>query len=152
ALISNSSKPVLTGNWDDKNAIVLQVSVNSAVYTLGTSPQLTGDGKGHWSLATSTNIPDGKFSVTVHTANEIGEATDVTANNVLIIDTVPPAAPTVHSLLTSNPQPVLTGTWDQTTPGGATVLQVTVAGTTYTLGTSPQLASDGAGNWTLTTS
>ncbi len=152
ALISNSSTPVLTGDWDDKNAIVLQVTVNGTTYTLGTNPQLTGDGAGHWKLATSTKIPDGTYSVSVHTVNDIGEATDSTAANVLVIDTVPPATPTVNSLITNNNQPVLTGTWDQSTPGGAVVLQVTLNSTTYTLGSSPQLTSDGSGHWTLTTS
>src|SRR5207248_1926296 len=74
-----------------------------------------------------------------------------TTTNELTVDTVAPATPTVNSLITNNHKPTLTGTWDEGTPGGATVLQVTVNGTAFTLGTSPQLTSDGAGHWTLAT-
>jgi len=148
-LVIDTNKPVLTGTWDEKNAIVLQVTVNTTTFTRGVDPQLTSDGSGHWTLTTSAAIPDGTYDVAVHTANEIGEVTNATATNALVIDTVPPATPTVTSLVTNNNQPVLTGTWDQGTPGGATLLQVTVNGTTFTLGTNSQLTSDGSGHWTL---
>src|SRR4029077_12685564 len=92
------------------------------------------------------------YSISIHTADAAGNVSDATASNALIVDTVPPAAPTVNSLLTNNNKPILTGTWGQGTPGGAVVLQVTVNNTTFTLGTDPQLTSDGSGHWTLTTS
>jgi hypothetical protein len=68
-----------------------------------------------------------------------------------LLDNIPPTVPTVIPLVTNNNKPVLTGTWDQGTPGGAIFLQVTVNGTTFTLGANPQLTSDGAGHWTLIT-
>jgi hypothetical protein len=90
-------------------------------------------------------------------------------NQSYTVDHIPPAAPTVNPLVTNNNKPVLTGTWDEGTPGGAVLLQVTVDGTTFThtnahsnggggsagsssaTTSSPQLTSDGAGHWTLTT-
>src|SRR5258708_2930465 len=151
-LVTNNNKPVLTGTWDQGTpggATVLQVTVNGTTFTLGSNSQLTSDGSGHWTLATSATIPDGTYNVLVHTADAAGNASNFTAANALIVDTVAPAAPTVNSLVTNNNQPVLTGTWDQGTPGGATVLQVTVNGTTFTLGSNPQLTSDASGHWTL---
>ena len=155
ALITNHSTPILTGTWDQGTpggATVLQVTVSGTTFTLGTDSQLTSDGSGHWTLTTSTVIPDGTYAVLVHTADAAGNVSDDSATGALIVDTVPPASPTVNSLITNHSTPILTGTWDQGTPGGATVLQVTVSGTTFTLGTDSQLTSDGSGHWTLTTS
>ena len=155
SLITNHSTPILTGTWDQGTpggATVLQVTVSGTTFTLGTDSQLTSDGSGHWTLTTSTVVPDGTYAVLVHTADAAGKVSDDSATGALIVDTVPPAAPTVNSLITNHSTPILTGTWDQGTPGGATVLQVTVNGTTFTLGTNPQLTSDGSGHWTLTTS
>src|SRR5262249_36731558 len=132
SILTNDSTPVLTGTWDTVNATVLQVTVAGTTYSLGTDAQLTSDASGHWTLATTAPIADGTYAVTVHTQNEIGEVKDTTAASALTVDTTPPAPPTVNSLDTNSSKPVITGTWDQGTPGGATVLQVTVNGTTFT--------------------
>ena len=130
---------------------MLQVTVNATTYTLGTNPQLTSDGSGHWSLAISTALPDGTYSVSVHTADAAGNVANVTATNVLLVDTVVPATPTVNALTTTNPTPTLTGTWDA---AQANLLQVTISNSAaafsavYTLGNSPQLTANGS-SWTL---
>ena len=54
--------------------------------------------------------------------------------------------PTVDTLITPNPTPSITGTYDSNDAAGG--FTVTVAGTTYTLGTSPQLTAVGD-SWTL---
>src|SRR4029077_7421870 len=141
--------------WDQGTpggATVLQVTVNGATFTLGTDLQLSSDGSGHWTLTTSTAIPDGTYNLLVHTADAAGNVADDSATGALIVDTVPPASPTVNALITNHSTPTVTGTWDQGTAGGATVLQVTVDGPTFTLGTDSQLTSDGSGHWTLTES
>jgi hypothetical protein len=99
-------------------------------------------------LSGATPFADGVYAVAVHTADSAGHSGDTTASTALTIDTVPPATPTVNFLATNNPTPTLTGTWGTGTPGGAVVLQVTVNGATYTLGTSSQLTSLGT-SWTL---
>jgi len=151
SLVTNDALPTITGTWDSAGATLLQVTFNGTTYTLGTNSQLTSDGSGHWTLATSATIADGFYNVLVHTTDAAGNVTDHTATNALKVDTVPPATPTVNALVTYNNTPDLTGTWDQGTPGGATVLQVTVNGSTFTLGTSSQLISNGSGHWTLAT-
>src|SRR4029078_12624030 len=128
-----------------------EVTVNGATFTLGANPQLTSDGAGHWTLVTLATIPDGSYGISVHTADAAGNVSDATATNALIVDTVPPTTPTVNSLVTNNSQPVLTGTWDEGSAGGAALLEVTVNGATFTLGTSAQLTSDGSGHWILFT-
>jgi hypothetical protein len=68
---------------------VLQVTVNSTTFTLGTSPQLTSDGTGHWTLTTSSAISDGTYSVSIHTADAAGNVTDVTTANALTVHATP---------------------------------------------------------------
>src|SRR5207245_2238105 len=141
--------------WDQGTpggATVLQVTVNGATFTLGTDAQLTSDGSRHWTLTTSTVIPDGTYNLLEITGAACRNVSDDSATGAMIVDTVPPAVPTVNSLITNHNMPILTGTWDQGTPGGATVLQVTVNGATFTLGSDAQLTSDGSRHWTLTTS
>jgi len=150
SLVSTTSVPVLTGTWDLVNAVSLKITVNGTLYTLGDT-RLLSDGLGNWTLHTSVPIPDGIYNVTVNSANDIGETANITATGALLVETAPPNSPTVATQTTNQSKPVLTGTFDQSSVDKATVLQVTVAGTTFTLGSSPQLASDGSGNWTLTT-
>src|SRR5262245_37430515 len=120
-------------------------------FTLGSSSQLTSDASGHWTLATTAAIADGTYNVSVHTADAAGNASDFTATNTLTIDTAAPTAPTVNTLVTNDSTPTLTGRSDERRVGNATVLQGTVNGTTFTLGSSSQLTSDGSGHWTLAT-
>src|SRR5205085_561354 len=94
-------------------------------------------------------LADGTYDVQAHTADATGNVADDATTNELRIDTVVPAPPTVVPLVTNNNEPILQGTWDEVTPRGATLLQVTVFGNTFTLGVDSQLTSDGAGNWTL---
>lgn len=54
--------------------------------------------------------------------------------------------PTVNTLITPNPTPSISGTYDSSDAAGG--FTVTVAGTTYTLGASPQLTAIGD-SWTL---
>jgi hypothetical protein len=154
SLVTNQSTPILTGTWDEGTpggATVLQVTVNGNIFTLGTDSQLTSDGSGHWTLATSAAIPDGTYSVAVHTADAAGNVADVTSPGALVVDHLPPGAPTVNSLTTTSRTPVLTGTWD---PSEAVLLQVTISNSaasysaTYTLGSSAQLTASGT-SWTL---
>src|SRR5437868_1278645 len=127
--------PILTGTWDQGTpggATVLQVTVNGATFTLGSDAQLASDGSGHWTLTESAAIPDGTYNLLVHTADAAGNVSDDSASGALIVDTVPPASPTINSIITNHSTPILTGTWDQGTPGGATALQVTVNGAAFT--------------------
>jgi len=59
---------------------------------------------------------------------------------------VPVGTPTVNTLADASTQPTITGTYDNI---NSTTFTVTVDGTTYTLGTDPELTTDGANMWTL---
>ncbi len=76
------------------------------------------------------------------------------AQNVTVAPPPPPpeplAAPTVESLpLTNLATPTFKGTWPE---GKAAAFDVKIGDETYSWGKSPELKSDGAGNWTLTPS
>lgn len=93
-IATNSHLPVLTGTWDQTTpggATQLQVTVNGTTFTLGLNSQLTSDGSGHWTLTTTAAIPDGTYTVQVHTATAVGNVADATAVNALVIDTTAPA-------------------------------------------------------------
>src|SRR5262249_10195157 len=129
SLDTNSSKPVITGSWDQGTpggATVLQVTVNGTTFTLGSNSQLPTEGAGDRTLPTPAAIPDATFIRSVHTENAASKPSDGTAAGALTVDTAPPAAPTANSIVTNSSTPILTGTWGEGVPGGATVLQVTV--------------------------
>jgi len=65
---------------------------------------------------------------------------------VLESDSIPPAAPTVNSQTTNDNTPIVTGTFDSSDAAGG--FTVTVDGTTYTLGTDPELTNS-SDDWTL---
>jgi outer membrane protein OmpA-like peptidoglycan-associated protein len=76
------------------------------------------------------------------------------AQNMSVAPPPPPpealAAPTVESVpLTNMAMPTFKGTWPE---GKAAGFDVKIGDDTYTWGKSPELKSDGAGNWTLTPS
>src|SRR5690554_6927044 len=69
------------------------------------------------------------------------------APEVLEIRRVPAlATPTVETLVTNDPTPVVEGTWDEAT---ATVLQVLAGPVSYSLGSDAQLTTNGLGKWSL---
>ena len=59
---------------------------------------------------------------------------------------MPVGTPTVNTLADASSQPTITGTYDNV---NSTSFTVTIDGVTYTLGTDPELTTDGADIWTL---
>ncbi len=146
---STDGLPTLTGTWAEGDATVLTVTVDGVTYTLGTDSELTTDGSGNWTLDLSglgTPIADGQYDVSVTNTDAAGNSSSDATNNELTVDTTAPAVPTANTFTSTDGLPTLTGTWAE---GDATVLTVTVDGVTYTLGTDPELTTDGSGNWTL---
>ncbi|WP_221406684.1 Ig-like domain-containing protein [Ekhidna lutea] len=121
------------------------MTVAGTTYVLGTDAELTNSGD-TWSLDLSgiTALTEGTYPVTATITDEAGnEVSDVTTDE-LVIDTTDPATPTVVSQ-TTNSNPTLTGSFDSS---DADVFAVTVAGTTYILGTDAELTNSGD-TWSL---
>jgi len=140
--------PVITGGYDPDQLAPngLEVTVDGVTYVLGTDAALTVDGSGGWALDLSVSgqsLSDGTYDVSVLQTDGVDTATDGTIDEIVI--DVLPGRPTVDPLLTNDPQPTLTGTYD---PDQLDTLEVTVDGTTFDL-TGPELTVDGFGSWTL---
>ncbi|WP_421930567.1 Ig-like domain-containing protein [Marivirga tractuosa] len=146
---STDGLPIITGTWDEANATELEVTVNGVTYVLGVDSELTTDGSGNWTLDLSglaTPLGDGSYDVVVNTSDAAGNSSSDATSNQLIVDSTPPATPTVDPTTSTDGLPVITGTWDE---ANATELEVTVNGVTYVLGVDSELTTDGSGNWTL---
>ena len=137
--IINNDRPVLTGTYEQGTDFT--ILLNSATYTLGTSPELTDDGSGNWTLDLSslvTGLPEATYDV-VLTSTDIG-GNSSTDNSVdeLTIDLTAPVV-TVDVLVTQDVLPELTGTIDDNTA----TINVLVAGNNYAA------TNNGNGTWTL---
>ncbi|SNT34217.1 hypothetical protein SAMN05421640_3403, partial [Ekhidna lutea] len=142
---TTNTNPTLTGSFDSSDADAFSVTVDGTTYILGTDAELTNSGD-TWSLDLSgiTALTEGTYPVTATITDEAGnEVSDVTTDE-LVIDTTDPATPTVVSQ-TTNTNPTLTGSFDSS---DADVFSVTVAGTTYVLGTDAELTNSGD-TWSL---
>ncbi|MDZ7708511.1 MAG: VCBS domain-containing protein [Trueperaceae bacterium] len=86
------------------------------------------DGEG-WSVDRSADdsLPDGTYVLQATTYDPAGNASDTTERTI-VVDTVPPAMPTLDPVLTTDPTPILGGGYDV---GDTDRIEVTVAGTTY---------------------
>jgi outer membrane protein OmpA-like peptidoglycan-associated protein len=155
-ITDDTGKPTLTGDYDKDDLDTLTVLVGGQLYDLD-DDELTVDGSGTWTLDLediSSPFSDGTHDVTVTQTDLAGNVGVDTTDNELVVDTStpdtdPPAVPTVDSLLTNEPQPALTGTYDATDFGGANAdLLVKVDTITYDL-SDDALTIDGIGGWTL---
>jgi large repetitive protein len=143
--------PEIKGTWNEGVATALAVTVAGATYKLGESPELTSSA-GNWVLKPTQPLPAGSYDVTVESSDgktSMGAA----APGKLVVEVPAPvalAAPTVENYLGNVATPVLKGTWPEAEAKTAEAnLEVKVGETAYTLGKSPELTSDGTGNWQL---
>jgi outer membrane protein OmpA-like peptidoglycan-associated protein len=145
---SSSTTPTITGTYPSSDSAGgFTVVVNSVTYTLGVDAALTAIGD-NWTLV----IP-GANALAATTYSVVATATDGAGNtaadatsNELVIDTTPPAVPTVTSQTSSSGTPTITGTYPSSdSAGGFTVV---INSVTYTLGVDAALTAVGS-NWTL---
>jgi outer membrane protein OmpA-like peptidoglycan-associated protein len=101
----------------------------------GRDAKLSGEAPEQDAIASAARLVAGTYGVR-----------RVDSSGVTVTPPVSLSAPTVNKVSGVATQPEITGTWDE---AKATTLAVTLAGTAYTLGKSPELTSDGAGNWKL---
>lgn len=138
--------PTISGTWPESDGNVLTVGLAGKDYKLGTDAELSSDGSGNWKLTPSSTLADGVYDVTATVTNAASLSSTATLSEAVRVDTTPPQAPTVEPVSSRAVRPAIAGTWPE---GDAKQLTVTIADTTYTLGTDGQLTSDGSGNWTL---
>ena len=143
ALLTSDSTPVITGTANVLSGQTLSVTVNGVTY-VEADPQLTLVG-GNWTLSINTPLIDGTYNVIASVSDGSGGVATDTTTGELVIDTEAPTAPTVSTLLTNDPTPVISGT---ATVDLSDTFTVSLDGVTYTEG-------DGALNlvgnqWTLT--
>ncbi len=133
AALMEDRRVTLTGGWDEGDAVSLKAVFNGRTYTLGESPELTSDGKGGWTLTPREKLAPGSYDLTLAEADAAGNVTKIHIYDAVsvrpAVDTTPPAAPTVVSLMTRRRRPQISGSWPSS---DARLLQVELAGRTYT--------------------
>ncbi len=152
AFYTNNTTPEIHGSTATGLALeageTLTVSINGATYAV------TPNSDTNWRVNLETAVPingalaalvDGHtYAVTATVTDSAGNATSNTRADAVMVDTTPPAAPTVNDITTIDTTPVITGT----TGTGAvlaagTILHVYVAGATY------RVTPDSQGNWSV---
>ena len=147
---------VVTGSWDDRPGNMLSASVNGRTYVMGRGAALTSPAAGKFNFAPSAKFEPGSYDVDFATTNTAGETLVTTAKAAIVIAapaavTPPPPPPveipppTVGYKLDLTGAPVIKGWWPSNV---ATILNVTLDGRTYTLGTDANLSAKGS-IWTL---
>ncbi len=129
---TNSTKPIVTGSATLAAGETLNVTLNGASYNN------IAVANGQWSLNTGTATPssgvlaaflDGKrYAVTATAIDAAGNTRADTSTNEILIDTTPPAAPTVNSQTTNSTAPIVTGS---ATLAASETLSVALNGATY---------------------
>ncbi len=129
---TNTISPIINGTALLAADETLSITVNGATYD---NLQIT---EGNWRLNTATTIPnsgslgnfiDGQtYSVIATVTDAAGNSRADVSSNEILIDTTPPAIPTVNSQTTNSTTPMVTGS--AILADGET-LSVTVNGATY---------------------
>ncbi|WP_213133516.1 BapA/Bap/LapF family large adhesin [Citrobacter sp. FP75] len=144
---TNDNTPTLAGTTEANSVVTIRD--NGTV--IGTT---TSDGSGNWSFTPSPALGEGNHALTATVTDAAGNVSPATAPFSLLVDTLPPAVPTIVSViddqpgstlltngqLTNDAQPTLNGT---TEPNAIVTIRSngTIIGTTN---------ADGSGSWSFT--
>lgn len=144
AQTTNSQTPSIHGTAILSTGETLTVTVNGVVYAIE-GGHLVFDGNNSWMLTIPAvnKLPDSTYTVTVMVTDAAGNESHSTAE--LVVDTIPPASPTITAQRAKTQTPTITGTVAMVASDSLTV---TVNEITYTAGDG-HLVVEG-GNWTLT--
>jgi len=132
SLLTNNINPSITGLSALSATDTLSVAVNGVTYTAGDG-SLLDNADGTWTLTIppANALSENTYEVVATITDAVGNSSNDTSNNELIVDLTPPPAPGVTSQTTTIPTPVVSGT---TAISSGHLLQVTVSGVTYTEG------------------
>ncbi len=156
----------ISGTWPEGDATSLSANFQGRTYVLGRGSALTRteDKPGTFTFAPNTaSLAAGKYPVEFAAMDAAGNVAKTQAENAIVIPEPPKAteatpepaatpaevmlaAPTVEKQLDLTGAPIIRGTWPK---GEGTSLTVGLAGKTYELGSSANLAEDGPGKWRL---
>jgi methionine-rich copper-binding protein CopC len=119
-LITNNTKPLLTGTAENNTSVELIIDNKTYFAT---------NENGQWQVQLNTSLSDGVYNVQLKSSrltNSLNFSTN-TIQNGLTIDTNPPIEPTIDYQKTSNILPVITGTI-----GEHDLIDIQLNGFTYT--------------------
>lgn len=139
-LTTSSSTPEIAGTATLEEGDTLTVLVAGVEYSLA-NENLEIDELGNWSITPDTPIPAGVQQVVATVTDAAGNSTIDATMDEITIDGALPETPTVDTVVTNSPTPVITGT-----AGAGDTLAVEVGGATY------ETTADPAGIWSLDTS
>ncbi|MBL8907744.1 MAG: hypothetical protein JNM20_13810, partial [Rhizobiales bacterium] len=146
--LTNSRTPRIGGTWAEGDAVDLSVSIGGKTYRHGGTPALTIEPAGRWSVAVEP-LADGYYDAVAVSADRFGNQSRDASVAEIVIDTTPPAAPTVDRKGGNDPTPEITGTWPV---GDASLFSVHIGGRTHVLGTDAALTAGNDGSWKLSVS
>ncbi|HWX01532.1 Ig-like domain-containing protein [Collimonas sp.] len=145
--VTNDNHPVISGTAEANSIVILM----DGATVLGS---VQADGKGNWSIP-SPDLSDGSHDLTATATDAAGNVSKPSADYPFIVDTVPPAAPLINTVLdnqepvvgdvrsnggvTNDNHPVISGTAE------ANSIVILMDGATV-LGS---VQADGKGNWSI---
>ena len=144
----------ITGSFPEADSQALSISLAGKAYTLGKDKELISDGKGTYTFMPAVELAPGKYDLDITVIGKSGNNSQTRVRDAIVIAAAappappPPAAlarPTVDAVTVDNDRPMVTGTYPATT---AKNLTVALDGTSYVLGTDPELTADG-NTWML---
>ena len=76
---------MVRGSWPEKSGHSLSVTFNGKTHILGSSDDLTSDGKGNWKLKVGSQLAPGSYDVAVKVADRMGnQSNDVSRGEIYI--------------------------------------------------------------------
>jgi len=142
-----SSWPLkVTGSWDAADAVSLTATLAGKTWTLGKDKALSSDSEGKWSFTPDIDLAPGTYDLGIEIADKLGNiARDASKDEIVVAPLPELKAPTVDSIITNVPAPVVTGTWPSAV---ARTLVVKLRDTAFALGAAKELSAEGD-NWRL---
>ncbi|GAB3336755.1 hypothetical protein GCM10027429_20420 [Marivirga atlantica] len=141
-LITNQAKPIINGTAEVGSDISLLI--NGVSFTTVTA----ADGTWEIDLENDTptsggplaNLSDGVYDIAVTSTDDVGNSSNDTTTDELVIDTTAPVVPTINLLVTNDNTPLISGTAEANS-----TLNIVLAGVTF------EIIVPGDGNWSIDT-
>ncbi|HCW0181164.1 TPA: BapA prefix-like domain-containing protein [Citrobacter freundii] len=144
---TNDNTPTLAGTTEANSLVTLRD--NGTV--IGTT---TSDGSGNWSFTPSPALGEGNHALTATVTDAAGNVSPATAPFSLLVDTLPPAVPTIVSVIDDQPGSTLLTNGQLTNDAQPTLSGTTEANAIVTIRSNGTIIgtanADGSGSWSFT--